>query len=83
MEVTITLTDPTIYTAPWVSRTTLRLNPTSEIGEYFCVPSDEELYKKVMREAGSRSRQVDDSLPAARRPHSLRRENRKRDAVRH
>ena len=73
MEVTITLTDPTIYTAPWVSRTTLRLNPTS----------DEELYKKVMREAGSRSRQVDDSLPAARRPHSLRRENRKRDAVRH
>jgi len=50
MEVTITLTDPKIYTEPWVSRTTLRLNPTSEIGEYFCVPSDEELYKKVIRE---------------------------------
>ena len=50
MEVTITLTDPKIYTEPWVSRTMLRLNPTSEIGEYFCVPSDEELYKKVIRE---------------------------------
>lgn len=50
MEVEITLTDRQTYTWPWISKTTLRLNPLSEIGEYFCVPSDEEQYKKVIRE---------------------------------
>lgn len=50
MEVTVTLEDPQAYTKPWVTRTTLRLNPLAEIGEYFCVPSDEEVYKKLMRE---------------------------------
>jgi hypothetical protein len=33
-----------------VTKTTLKLNPLAEIGEYFCVPSDEEIYKKLMRE---------------------------------
>ena len=50
MEATITLTDPEIYTQPWVTKTTLRLNPVVEIGEYFCVPSDEEVFRQKMRE---------------------------------
>jgi hypothetical protein len=54
MEVTITLTDPQTYTQPWVTKTTLRLNPLSEIGEYFCVPSDEEQFLKIMREPAAR-----------------------------
>ena len=41
MEVTVTLGDPAVYTKPWVTKTTLRLNPLAEIGEDFCVPSDE------------------------------------------
>ena len=50
MDVTITLTDPAIYTQPWVTKTTLRLNPVAEIGEYFCVPSDEEIFRQKVRE---------------------------------
>jgi hypothetical protein len=49
MDVTVTLTDPETYTQPWVTKTTLRLNPLSEIGEYFCVPSDEEIFRQKMR----------------------------------
>jgi hypothetical protein len=57
MEVTVTLTDPEAYTAPWVTKTTLRLNPLAEIGEYFCVPSDEAVFKTQMREpAGGATR---------------------------
>ncbi len=50
MDVTITLTDPATYAQPWITKTMLKLNPLAEIGEYFCVPSDEEVYKKLMRE---------------------------------
>jgi hypothetical protein len=50
MEATITLTDPATYTQPWVTKTTLRLNPLAEIGEYFCVPSDENEFREKMRE---------------------------------
>jgi hypothetical protein len=57
MEATVTLDDPQAYTKPWVTKTTLRLNPLSEIGEYFCVPSDEEVFRKLMREpAGGATR---------------------------
>lgn len=50
MEVTVTLEDRKTYSRPWVTTTTLRLNPAAEIGEYFCVPSDEALYKQLMRD---------------------------------
>jgi hypothetical protein len=56
MEVTITLTDPETYTQPWVTKTTLRLNPLAEIGEYFCVPSDEEVFRQKMREPAGGAR---------------------------
>lgn len=50
MEATLTIDDPVSYTRPWMTTTTLRLNPLGEIGEYFCVPSDEQLYRELMRE---------------------------------
>ena len=57
MEVLVTLTDPETYTQPWVTKTTVRLNPNAEIGEYFCVPSDEEVFRQKMREpAGGAAR---------------------------
>ena len=28
----------------------MRLNPLAEIGEYFCVPSDEEVFRQKMRQ---------------------------------
>jgi hypothetical protein len=50
IEAVVTLTDPETYTRPWMTKTTLRLNPSAEIGEYFCVPSDEEVFRQKMRE---------------------------------
>jgi hypothetical protein len=57
LEVNVTLDDPVTYTKPWVTTTTLRLNPLAEIGEYFCVPSDEAVFKQLMRDpAGGATR---------------------------
>lgn len=50
MEVQLTLTDPTAYTKPWITNATLRLNVGGEMGEQFCVPSEEDYYKKVIRD---------------------------------
>ena len=56
IEVTTTLTDSMTYSQPWVTKSTLRLNPLAEIGEYFCVPSDEEVFRKLMREPAGGAR---------------------------
>ena len=56
LKVTYTIDDPKTYTKPWVSSGTVRLAAGTEIGEYFCVPSQEEDYKKLVREpAGGRT----------------------------
>jgi hypothetical protein len=60
VEVNMTLTDPKTYTKPFVMSTRiLRLAPKMELGEDFCVPSEEEKYKQEMREpaGGVRSKQ--------------------------
>ena len=51
MELTVTLTDPKIYTKPWVGdKKTFRLEPKTVLAENFCVPSEEELFNKRMRD---------------------------------
>jgi hypothetical protein len=50
LEVTLTITDPVIYTVPWTIKGTLTLAQGTELGEYFCVPSEEEAYRKTVRE---------------------------------
>jgi hypothetical protein len=51
MEMTITITDPVIYTRPWVSeRKILRLVPNRELPELFCVPSQEQTFNRVVRD---------------------------------
>jgi len=41
IEAQFTVTDPQIFTAPWVMpATTIPLVPGTELGEYFCAPSD-------------------------------------------
>jgi len=44
IEATLRVTDPQTYTEPWVTTSSIFLTPGSEIGEYFCVPSDSEAY---------------------------------------
>ena len=44
IEATLTVIDPETYTEPWVTTSSIFLTPGSEIGEYFCVPSDSEYY---------------------------------------
>jgi len=58
MELIITITDPVIYTRPWVSeRKILRLVPNRELPELFCVPSQEQTFNKRVRDpAGGISR---------------------------
>ncbi len=51
LEMTLTLTDPKIYTKPWISdKKTFRLEPKTEVVEIFCVPSEEEAFNKRMRD---------------------------------
>lgn len=52
LELTITLTDPKIYTRPWVSEKKIfKLAPADrEIQELFCVPSEEEAFNKNIRD---------------------------------
>ena len=40
LEATLTITDPQVYEEPWVTADSLLLSPGSEIGEFFCVPSE-------------------------------------------
>jgi hypothetical protein len=40
MQATLTVTDPKVYTKPWVTTGVATLRPNAEIGEYFCVPSE-------------------------------------------
>ena len=50
LEVTLTIDDPKTYTRPWVTKANVKLSPGTEMGEYFCVPSDEAAYLKTVRE---------------------------------
>ena len=50
MELTVTLTDPKIFTKPWESeKKNFRLVQNREIPELFCVPSEEAEFNKVIR----------------------------------
>ena len=40
----MTITDPKVFTKPWVSKGTTDLRPGTELGESYCVPSDSEQY---------------------------------------
>ena len=40
LQATLTIIDPKVYTQPWVTTGIALLHPNSEIGEYFCVPSE-------------------------------------------
>ena len=52
LEVTITINDPKTYSKPWVSvPKILSLNPKPEgLDELFCVPSEEQLFNRTVRD---------------------------------
>jgi len=51
LELNMTLTDPKIFTAPWVSeRKIMKLAPRREIAEQFCVPSQEAEFNRIVRD---------------------------------
>lgn len=54
LQVEVTVQDPKTYTRPWVTNSTIRLNPLAELGEQFCSPSEEEAYRLQMREPAAR-----------------------------
>jgi len=41
LQLTLTVTDPKVYTAPWTTTGKITLIPDSEMAETFCVPSDQ------------------------------------------
>jgi hypothetical protein len=52
MEVTMTLTDPVMYTKPWASemKTFTLASPKLELSEEYCVPSEEQAFNKRIRD---------------------------------
>lgn len=46
LQITLTITDPKVYTAPWTSSGLITLIPNTEIAEHFCVPSDNIYYNQ-------------------------------------
>jgi hypothetical protein len=40
LEISMTIIDPKVLTAPWTTAGRIELHPGAEISEYFCVPSD-------------------------------------------
>ena len=48
LEVELRLSDPKTYTEPFVSKGTIELVPAAELWEYFCVPSDEQLFDELI-----------------------------------
>jgi hypothetical protein len=52
LDVTLTITDPKIFTAPWVTKGTFLLNPGTELWEDFCVPTEAEWFnREIVRPA--------------------------------
>jgi len=54
IDVTLTINDPKTYTQPWITKATVKLSAGTEMGEYFCVPSDEGNYLKAVRERAAK-----------------------------
>jgi hypothetical protein len=48
LQITLTIIDPKVYTAPWTTTATTTLIPDSEIAEHFCVTSDNLYYNQSM-----------------------------------
>ncbi len=51
LEIGMTFTDPKMYTKPWVSeKRILKLVPSGEFNEIFCVPSEEQSFNRRIRD---------------------------------
>ena len=48
LEGELTIIDPKVYTAPWVTKGTETLRPGAELSEYYCVPTDSEQYNREL-----------------------------------
>jgi len=55
LEASITITDPKVFTKPWTTTGKETLRPGTEIGEYFCVPSESLAFddEQTSRSAGA------------------------------
>jgi hypothetical protein len=52
LEANVTITDPAVYTAPWVTDTaTIELVPGTELWEYFCVPTESDAFNRDFTES--------------------------------
>ena len=47
----MTVTDPDVFTQPWVTKGKIELRPNAELWEYFCVPSESDEYNQRLIEA--------------------------------
>jgi hypothetical protein len=50
LEYSITIIDPKMFTAPWTTKGTIELLPRAEMGEYYCVPSDNMYFNQTQTE---------------------------------
>ena len=56
LEATLTIIDPKVFKKPWTTSGKISLSPGSELGEYFCIPSDNEQFNEeyIFPAAGGR-----------------------------
>jgi hypothetical protein len=47
LDVSLSVIDPVMFTEPWVTKGTIKLNPGTEIWEEFCIPSDSAEYNRL------------------------------------
>jgi hypothetical protein len=57
LEAEMTITDPKVFTAPWVTKGNIELRPNAELWEYFCVPSESAEYNQRLVDAARESKE--------------------------
>lgn len=55
LDAELTVIDPEYYKKPWTTKATIQLSPGTELGEYMCVPSENEAFnqQKIRAQVGA------------------------------
>ncbi len=55
LDAELTIIDPEVYKKPWTTKATIQLSPGTELGEYMCVPSENEAFnnQKIRAQVGA------------------------------
>ena len=60
LEATLTIIDPKVFKKPWTTTGKIRMSVGTELGEYLCVPSDNDLFNQqyVIQRQAENNREI-------------------------